>query len=180
MKQIKLEKPDSYTLKRCQLFADYSAGSSADEYARRNQIDLEKIKLDIYRGKVAEYMVYNYLVSRGKSVSMPDLEIYNKHHKSFDADLVSDGVNLHVKSHFVNPRFPVSWVFQKQDKITTEKHSDDYLCLVVMTEDWNNGLYIKQSKLVTFKEPKKESLKSSKVCVYESDLLLTPIINNRI
>ena len=51
MKGIKLEKPDTYTLKRCQLFADFSVESSLDEYARRNQNNIEKIKLDIYRGR---------------------------------------------------------------------------------------------------------------------------------
>jgi len=171
MKGIKLEKPDTYTLKRCQLFADFSVESSLDEYARRNQNNIEKIKLDIYRGKIAEFMVYNYLVSRGKDVTKPDLDVYDKYHKSFDSDLVSEGFNLHVKSHFVNPRFPVSWVFQKKDKITTEKSGNDYLCLVVMNENWDNWFYIKEAKLLDFKEPKKESLKASKVCIYESDLV---------
>ena len=86
MKKFKLEKPDAYILERCKIFAAFSVDSSADEYARRNQNDINKIKIDIYRGKVAEFMVYNYLVSRGKHVTKPDLNIYDKHHKSFDSD----------------------------------------------------------------------------------------------
>ena len=170
MKKFKLEKPDAYTLERCKIFAAFSVDSSADEYARRNQNDINKIKIDIYSGKVAEFMVYNYLVSRGKHVTKPDLDIYDKHHKSFDSDLVSDGVNLHVKSHFVNPRFPVSWVFQKKDKITSDA-GDDYLCLVVMKENWDNWFYIKAAKLLDFKQPVKESLRATKVCIYEKDLI---------
>ena len=115
-------------------------------------------------------MVYDYLTSRGKHVTKPDLDIYDKHHKSFDSDLVSDGVNLHVKSHFVNPRFPVSWVFQKKDKITSDA-GDDYLCLVVMKENWDNWFYIQAAKLLDFKQPVKESLRATKVCIYEKDLI---------
>ena len=171
MKKFKLQKPDSYTLKRCEIFAEFSVQSSVDEYARRNQNDVDKIKLDIYRGKVAEFMVYNYLVGRGKNITKPDLEIYDKHHKSFDSDLTSEGVNIHVKSHFVNPKFPVSWVFQKKDKITRDA-GDDYLCLVVMNESWDDWFYLEKAKLLDFREPKKQSLKATKVCIYEKDLLI--------
>lgn len=170
MNKIKLEKPDEYTLKRCEIFADFSVQSSVDEYARRNQNNIEKIKLDIYRGKVAEFMIYNYLVKKGKETTIPDLEIYDKYHKSFDADLVCEGRNLHVKSHFVNSNFPVSWVFQKKDKITNKNTKNDYLCLVVMNKSWDSWFYIEEPKLLDFKEPKKESLKASKVCIYEKDL----------
>lgn len=169
MKKYNLQKPDTYTLKRCKLFAEFSVQSSLDEYARRNQTNVDKIKLDIYRGKVAEFMVYNYLVDKGKNTTKPDLDVYDKDHKSFDADLVCEGVNLHIKSHFVNSRFPVSWVFQKKDKITRDSCSD-YLSLVVINEDWDGWFYLEQAKLLRFKEPKKESLKASKVCVYEKDL----------
>jgi hypothetical protein len=169
MKKIKLKNPNAYTLKRCEIFAEFSVQSSVDEYARRNQNDVEKIKLDIYRGKVAEFMVYDYILSKDKNVTKPDLEIYDKYHKSFDSDLMSDGVNLHVKSHFVNPRFPVSWVFQKKDKLTTSA-GDDYLCLVVMNENGDNWFYIQKAKLAKFEQPKKESLRASKLCIYEKSL----------
>ena len=44
----------------CVDFAVSSVESSKDHYASRNQFDLDKIKNDIYLGKVAEYAVYNH------------------------------------------------------------------------------------------------------------------------
>jgi hypothetical protein len=170
MKKIKLKELDEYTMCRCSLFAKYSTESSLDEYSRRNQNNAEKIKNDIKTGKMAEFMVYNYLTENGKIATKPDLDIYDKHQKSYDADMVVGNAELHVKSHLKNDRFPVSWVFQKQDKVTSTDSENDYLCLVVMDEFAGCSLYLKSAKKATFKEPKKECLKKTKVCIYESDL----------
>ena len=161
------QKPTAYTLARCRLFADHSADSSSDEYARRNQHSLEKIKMDIYRGKVAEFMVYDYLTFKGNDTSLPDLEIYSASYKSFDADLVCNGLNVHVKSHLLNPTFPPSWVFQKNDKLT--KGSDDYLALVLLDEDWNGRFCVGRARDFEYKPPIKQSLRS-KVCIYAEGL----------
>ena len=173
LKKIKLNKPSTYTLKRCEVFGEFSAESSADEYARRNQHSLDKIKLDIYRGKVAEFMVYDYLTSKGNRTNLPDLEIYDRYQKSFDADLTSEGHDIHVKSHVINPSFPVSWVFQKRDKLT-KGDSEDFLCLVVMDDNWDGWFYIEKAKMLEFKPPMKYSLQASKVCIYEEDLNAIP------
>ena len=169
MNKRPLKKLDQYTLKRCKLFADFSAETSSDEYAKRNQNNIEKIKLDIYRGKAAEFMVYNYLVNRGNKVNLPDLEIYSKNQKSFDADLICGKHNIHVKSCVVNNKFPVSWMFQKKDHLTSGR-SKDYVCLVVMNESFSGGFYIYQANQLDFKPPVKKALQASKVTVYETDL----------
>ena len=168
---ITLPKPHAEIMQKCMKFADKSAGSSSDEYARRNQHNLEKIKLDIFRGKVAEYQVWRYLTDKARVVSPPDIGIYDRYHKSFDADLVCNGAQLHVKSHFRNGNFPVSWVFQKKDKLTYAPSDNDYLCLVTMEQDFTSTLYIRSAKDVTYSAPKKESLRASKVCIYQGDLL---------
>ncbi|MDB4498303.1 hypothetical protein N9251_03070 [Gammaproteobacteria bacterium] len=167
---MKLIKPPTQIMEVCRKFAEQSAASSMDEYARRNQHSIDKIKLDIFRGKVAEFQVWQHLVDRARDVVPPDVAIYDKYHKTFDADLVCNGQNLHVKSHMRNPQFPVSWVFQKRDKLTYAPSDNDWLCLVTLEADFSGTLYIRHAKEVTFEQPKKESLRASKVCVYERGL----------
>jgi len=167
---MKLIKTSPQIMEACRKFAEQSAASSMDEYARRNQHSIDKIKLDIFRGKVAEFQVWQHLVDRARDVVPPDMAIYDKYHKTFDADLVCNGQNLHVKSHMRNPRFPVSWVFQKRDKLTYAPSDNDWLCLVTLEADFSGTLYIRHAKEVTFEQPKKESLRASKVCVYEGSL----------
>lgn len=168
MSWLYLQKPTAYTLARCELFASHSVSTSTSEYSRRNQHSMVKIRDDIYRGKVAEYMVYDYLTFKGNETSLPDVEIYEARRKSYDADLVSNGYNVHVKSHTLNPNYPVSWVFQKSDKLT--KGSDDFLALVIMDEEFEAKAYLGQAKHFTFRPPVNESLKS-KTCIYVDDIV---------
>lgn len=160
--KIKLDPITEYQRLQCELFSKFSVFSSLDEYKRRGQANKDKIISDIYNGKVAEFMVYNFFIKKGKSLHSPDVNIYSKRMKSFDADLVIGDVNIHVKSHIKNDMFPVSWMFQKNDPLP----SRDYLCLVVN----NNYMYIKKVSEVKFSEPMKESLRHTKVCLYEKTL----------
>jgi len=169
--KIKINPVDDYTLERCRIFAEFSVGSSMGEYARRNQNNPEKVKMDIYRGKLAEFMIYKYMLSKGNTITVPDLEIYNYHNKNYSADFVCNGKNLHVKSHFVNEYYPVSWLFQKKDNLVSCETKDDFLFLVVMKNDGDAWFYVRQPQRELFRKPQKESLQSTKLCIYESDLL---------
>lgn len=154
---------------KCKQFAIDSCGTSKDEYARRNQNDMTKIQRDIYWGKIAEYMVYNYLVGRGYSVNEPDCAIYHGYRKSYDADLTitkeDSVIDLHVKSHVKNKNFPVSWMFQKNDPLLIKKEKKDYLCLVVIGEG-EPFMYLRAINDVAFGQPKKMSLRKTKACLY--------------
>lgn len=119
-------------LQGCYSFAEASYSSSLDKYSRRNQSNCNKIKNDIYLGKVAEYAMYNYYVSRGFKVSVPDVQVYDAKSKSFDADLTlySDmEYKIHVKSHFIGSVFPTSWVFQKEDPLVIHPKEYDIIAL---------------------------------------------------
>jgi hypothetical protein len=166
--KVELNPVTEYQENQCNLFSKFSVFSSLDEYKKRNQLDKEKIINDIYNGKIAEFMVYNFLITRNKKPSSPDLNIYEKYDKSYNADLITDNANIHVKSHNVNGNFPVSWVFQKRDPLLTSTKENDYLALVVMNKDVNY-MYLKNVLEVEFKEPVKESLRDTKSCVYEID-----------
>ena len=114
----------------CHWFSKYSVFSSLSEYEKRNQFNEDKIINDIYNGKKAEFLVYNFLISKQKKLASPDLNIYERYNKSYDADLHLKNVNIHVKSHKVNGNFPVSWVFQKKDPLLLEVKNNNYLAFV--------------------------------------------------
>jgi len=168
--KIQLSKITKYQEKQCKLFSEFSVTSSLDEYEKRNQSNKDKITTDIYNGKEAEFMVYNFLISSSKKLNSPDLNIYDKFNKSYDADLVLKNANIHVKSHKVNSNFPVSWVFQKNDPLLVYRDEKDFLALVVINNDISY-MYLNKISEVQFKEPIKESLKETKLCIYEKDLL---------
>ena len=157
---------------QCKLFAEKSAPTSFHEYEKRSQKDKKKIIIDIYNGKKAEFLVYNFLISNKQKLNPPDLKIYPKYDKSYGADLYlyKNNVNIHVKSHEVNENFPVSWLFQKNDPLLLKGKANDYLALVVMNGDINY-MHFKCISEVVFKKPIKEKLKKTKACVYESDFL---------
>ena len=169
--KIQLSTITEYQDKQCDLFSEYSFFSSLSEYKKRNQDDRGKIINDIYNGKKAEFLVYNFLISKQKKLSSPDLNIYEKYNKSYDADLHLKDINIHVKSHSVNGNFPISWVFQKEDPLLSAIKEHNFLALVVMNKEINY-MYLKKISEVHFKEPLKECLKDTKVCIYESDFLL--------
>jgi hypothetical protein len=169
IKKISLEPLSEYQVEQCKLFSQHSFSTSTAKYSERNQNDIQKIQTDIFFGKTAEFMVYNYLNQKQKNPTTPDLNIYSATKKSFDADISTENAKIHVKSHKVNNNFPVSWVFQKSDPLITHKDENNYLALVVL--DNINYMYIINVNDAVFKEPLKESLKNNKVCIYEKDLI---------
>ena len=171
MNKFYLEQITEYQYKQCELFAEYSVSTSVNQYKKRMQFNIDKIKKDIFYGKTAEFMVYNYLIKAGKNPTTPDLNIYIGKNKSYDADIALGDNNLHVKSHLINNNFPVSWLFQKNDPLIINKNKNDFLVLVVINnDDDRNFMYVLNINDVSFKEPIKESLRQSKLCLYESDL----------
>ena len=167
MKRIELVMPSVYQVRQSKLFAESSADTSLDEYEKRGQADKHKITKDIYSGKIAEFMVFKWLKEKGKDLLPPDLQIYEAGQKSFDADLISDSTKIHVKSHTINENYPISWLFQKKDSLVTAPTENDFIALVVLSKE-GCYMYLQKAKEVVFKEPLKESLKESKVCVYET------------
>ena len=86
MKKILLHMPTEYQIKQCELFAKYSIDTNIEYYQKRMQFDESKVKKDIFKGKVAEFMVYNYLKQKHKYPTLPDLQIYSEDEKTFDCD----------------------------------------------------------------------------------------------
>jgi len=172
MKKVFLTKLTKYEKAQCKLFADYSVETHLDEYKRRGQEDIEKIKQDIYYGKIGEMMVYNYMKQDGiKDVSPIDLNIYEHKQKSYDADFRVGAHNVHVKTHVVNNNFPASWMFQKNDPLTKDKSNTEVLFLCVLGRECYAYITLIQPDVIIFEEPMKVALRETKVCVYEETLL---------
>jgi hypothetical protein len=121
----------------CSEFANKVVSTNIDKYAERNQTDIQKIINDIYVGKVAEYAVYKLLVSRGKSVKEPDVEVYSAKKKSFSADLTDGTLQFHVKcmKKEAAERYGLSWSFQMEDPLIRRPNESDVLVLCEYDND---------------------------------------------
>jgi len=162
----KLKQPTTYEEQISLLFAHNCANTNLSEYAKRNQENVKKIVQDICNGKIAELLVHRYLVEKGKACTPPDFVIYPAHAKSFDADLVCDGINIHVKSCIPSDKWGNSWCFQPNDSLVKSPDTNDWLALVVLGADPYFRLV--SAKGVKYGVPRKRGL--NKAVIYEDNL----------
>lgn len=160
---MSLKPVTEYQDKLSQLFADYCVTTNADEYAKRSQENKDKVISDIYNGKVAEYMVYNTLLVKGKNPTPPDIMIYTAINKSFDADINCGLIKVHVKSCQGDSPFGSSWLFQPYDRLTTHATETDYLALCVLSEE--PYMYLVKAADMEYSTPIKHNL--DKKVIYE-------------
>lgn len=128
---MKVEISD-YMYQKCKEFAIKRCKGSSDIYARRGESRTEKMIEDIVIGTTGEYAVQKYFKDKGYYCSKPDLTIYDKKRKSFDADLfVTNGdtkYKIHVKSQgeTSRKRYGSSWLLQRRDKLVSEPKEDEF------------------------------------------------------
>jgi len=155
----------------CKEFAEKCCPTNQNEYARRNQNNIEKIKKDIRIGKMGEFAVYYMMLKKeAKGITKPDLEIYENNKKSFDSDLKCGNYNFHIKSQCLESasKFGISWMFQKTDPLIKKASEYDYFIGTTVNEDSNKiDIVLKKPvKDLIFGEPIVDILKKTKVCVY--------------
>jgi hypothetical protein len=175
-----------YTLQQdiitlCRHFAEQSLKSSIDEYARRKQVNENKIKSDIMLGKLAEFGVYFMYLEQGRTnITAPDLNIYSAKNKSFDPDLRWGMYNLHIKSQTLHSseRYGDSWVFQSKDPVVHSPNEYDIFIGTCIT--YEEGCSIatvsimleKKLDSVKFGQPKLQKFSANnKTCIYLKDNL---------
>ena len=140
--------------------------------ARTNGFAELKFKADIYIGKMAEFAVYNFISQQGKSVTFPDIEIYQGGKKSFNADLtVNNETPIHVKSCMETHGYDNSWLFQPNDKLTTEPAENEVIFLVSIspTKEFNAYILKAIDYVGHYENPRNEQLK--KKVIYEATLI---------
>ena len=93
--------PDIYD--KCVVFAKNRVDSSSELYKFRGESRVSKQLEDIVVGTLGEWAVKEYVEFLGLGeCSDPDMIIYDKFNKSFDADLFCKDFNIHVKSQSVD------------------------------------------------------------------------------
>lgn len=168
---------DNDIVKLCGTFADRVISTNMDEYSKRKQSNTDKVWRDIFFGKLAEWGVYFiYLERNRKNISVPDMNIYPKQHKSFDADLRWGLYQLHVKSQTLGSvsTYGDSWLFQSKDPLF--EHCGEYDILIGCTVDLHSsGKFFVQIKLekpiknLKFAETKLQKFSTNKKAVYLKD-----------
>jgi hypothetical protein len=171
-KKLRLIEPSAYQERLCTLFSSEVFHTNKDMYASRNQTNENKVRSDIYMGKMAEFAVYNYLISKGKICSAPDVMIYTAKQKSYDADLLINGIApLHVKSCMVVSGYDNSWVFQPNDPLVTSPLEDETIALVSVTSDGVFDCYIVKATDVLFMYKPARKIELNKKVLYEQDFI---------
>ena len=179
MNYTDIKLPNKYQLEIIN-FAEKCYKTNKKEYKRRGQDNPQKVKQDIYQGKVSEYAVYvMYSEMDGCTCSKPDIAIYKANKKSFSPDLTihSNGKEFygHVKSQLKEQaeKFGVSWMFQHYDPLVRNPLLSDYIIPTIILSLNFIRVYkpIKAINLIgKYGKPKVHQLRNTKVALYGSDI----------
>lgn len=184
---IQFTKPEWHTLwKACNDFAQKEIVTTERMRNKRGQFNREKMVYDTTVGKMGEWAVTWLFWKNNIDCSEPDMEIYEKHRKSFDADLTYDGVELHVKSQCEEAarRYGTSFVFQKggQGRGHTDpiiRSGDGQAIFVVVRETTRSadvyGPITTDVLRKNLRDPKLDYLKKTKTCVYLEDFTIKEV-----
>lgn len=158
----------------CKNFADMVVDTNKDCYAKRNQTDIEKIKHDIFIGKLGEWGVYFIYLERGHKICPPDMNIYSVKDKSYDADLKFGLFNLHIKSQTFesSQRFGHSWMFQANDPVLIKPNEYDIFIGCNVFEDFFVEIKLERKfEELIIGEPKLKKLIGIKKSIYLKEQL---------
>lgn len=180
MSKVKISK---YLMLKIRKFAHQRVNGSKDCYAYRGEANVSKIEEDIIIGAMGEYAVHNMIKGNGGlKCSKPDLKIYEKRRKSFDADLTAfnkvETFKIHVKSQSLKSekRYGQSYLFQRSDKLISSPKVEDVMafCTVDVKNETVEVVGFVNSKIMIdmqlMGECEVPRYRHSKVAVYLKDL----------
>jgi len=169
--------------KACNDFARKEIVTTERMRNKRGQFNREKMIYDNTIGKMGEWGVTFMFWNKEIDCSEPDMEIYEKHRKSYDADLTYNGKDLHVKSQCImaSQRYGTSWVFQKGGH--GRGHTDpiirsgdgEAIFTVVDTKNKSVDIYGPihvETVRKNLRDPKLDYLKKTKACIYLEDFTI--------
>ena len=169
---------DPDIVKMCQHFADRVIDTNLQCYSKRRQLNADKIRQDIFIGKVAEWGVFfNYLKRGRTNIQPPDMRVYLAEDKSFDSDLRWGLFHLHVKSQTFESadRYGDSWIFQTKDPLFEFASGYDIVIGCRVTVDsFNENAFVeilleKQFQKLTFGDTKLSKFSGNKKALYLKD-----------
>ncbi|BAZ37330.1 hypothetical protein NIES4101_32510 [Calothrix sp. NIES-4101] len=153
----------------CREFAEIYADTVGDIYAQnRNQRDITVIVNQAYWAKLAEVAVEREIQRVGVKITEGvDFSIYQRHQKSFDADIKTVNARIHVKSVHCD-RSEKSWAFQKTDPVVYEPEDDEILVFCVTYTNYVEivGACLAREALSFYAPPRKGELSATKECLY--------------
>jgi hypothetical protein len=159
---------------RCEKFAVKRVTGSSDLYALRGEPRKEKMVHDILVGALGEWAIEEHLTSLGYECTKPDMKIYDKANKSFDADLFVDDVEIHVKSQGMASvkRYGNSWLLQRYDKIVAEPRDDQLFAFTNVDVEKKTATILGfcWASDMIYGECKVWSYKKTKVAIYLKDI----------
>ncbi len=145
-------------------------------YSDSNQTNRAKIEKDHFISKLGEEAVYQAYKLFTDEISVPDYTIYAGDNKSWDSDIIADGLRIAVKAQAVTAaeRYGLSWTFQSSEKRTDPilKQPDNWVCFVECDDLHEYMCKIfppVQIKALKFSEPVLEHLKGKKKVVYAKE-----------
>lgn len=114
---------------KCKKFSENRLSSSKSTYSYRGESRECKMLDDVRIGCIGEWAVSIYLTDMGFECSEPDMNIYEKNKKSFDADLYVDDIHIHVKSQGIESakRYGNSWLFQRSDSLVSNPDDNEII-----------------------------------------------------
>lgn len=172
MIRITLNKPTSYQVAQCELFARHAAAQSFIVYQSRGSASFVKIEEDIFVGKIAECLAWNALFTSGFNPSVVDFSLYNRDKRDYSPDLViKGGLGVHVKSH-IKSEYENSWVFQLNDPVMHRMDEVLFLCTLDLSRDYAGEAIVCRVSEAKFDEPQIKKYKSIKTCIYEKSFNL--------
>jgi hypothetical protein len=146
-------------------------------YASRGQSNIDKIVNDIYVGKLGEWAVYEFLKSKYKDVTPPDMIITNK--KTHGADLVADTIMFDVKTQTLDSvrRYGMSWLMEKS---SLNKFYGHYvvMCMQISPQEVIIQNIVAFEELLSVQSEPKLSYLKTKAAFYYSDILFKKITSN--
>ncbi len=146
------------------------------DYTDAYQFCKDKVKDDHFIGKLGEEAA-KHVLSRYAAVTGPDYNIYTGKEKSWDPDLIVNGIGLAVKTQGKTSagKFGLSWTFQwgdsRKDTILTQPEA--WVVFVALDDIHRFSALVFppfQIKELIFGEPVKPGLKGQKKVVYANSL----------
>lgn len=176
-----------YIENKCKEFSEEVLESCFSHYKKRSATCSDKVKYDIFIGKIGEWGVYRLLKDNNIDATKPDMKIHLVRNKSFDADLMTDSMFIHCKSQSAasQRRYGKSWILQysglgkgHQDKLFRYHSNSDYLAPSSVREE-DDFTYVDIYGIIKvrnlfdldmIKEPKSAWFKDTKRAIYWDDL----------
>lgn len=155
---------------------DWAIGAdsvSGQHYAEaREQTNPVIRQKQLWKGKIGEFAVYQFLKKEGVEPTLPELDIKRQYKHNPDLISYKNKTNFHVKTSIDIRQGSRSWVFERNNTITTNPNDNDYLCLCSLIIEPNTvriDIIEKATNFIGQYKPLINENLVTKCCLYAKD-----------